>query len=218
VLLGVVWWIVQSVGKSGESTRESAAQPVAIDAEVSFDPDVAQAVPDAMSSSEQPPMAGAAPRGNGQTSAPSAARAAGAARGAPPAATAARPGAGTTATSTTPAATATTAAPVAGASDAPTPAPVRGKAMEVTLRFASDSWVEVYDANGEKLFYDVGSADSSHTISGTPPFRVTVANSPGVTLDVNGKPVKVPASTVKDDQAQFVINRAGRIVRARDGG
>jgi hypothetical protein len=93
--------------------------------------------------------------------------------------------------------------------------------MEVTLRFAADSWVEVYDANGEKLFYDVGAADSSRTVSGTPPFRVHVANAPGVTLDVNGKPAPVPANALKGDEAQFTINRAGRIVRAlpkADGG
>ncbi len=87
--------------------------------------------------------------------------------------------------------------------------------MEVTLRFAADSWVEVYDANGEKLFYDVGAAASSRTVSGTPPFRVHVANAPGVTLDVNGKPATVPANALKGDEAQFVINRSGRIVRAR---
>ena len=87
--------------------------------------------------------------------------------------------------------------------------------MEVTLKFAADSWVEVYDANGERLFYDIGSAESQRTISGTPPFRVTFGNAPGVSLDVNGKPAAVPANAVTDDQAQFVINRSGRIVRAR---
>jgi hypothetical protein len=93
--------------------------------------------------------------------------------------------------------------------------------MELTLRFAADSWVEVYDANGEKLFYDVGAAASSRTVSGTPPFRVHVANAPGVSLDVNGKPATVPANALKGEEAQFVINRSGRIVRARtqaDGG
>jgi cytoskeleton protein RodZ len=87
--------------------------------------------------------------------------------------------------------------------------------MEVTLKFAADSWVEVYDSKGQRLFYDIGSADSQRTISGTPPFRVTFGNAPGVTLDVNGKPATVPASVVSNDEAQFVINRSGRIVRAR---
>ena len=114
------------------------------------------------------------------------------------------------------AATTPSAAPAAAnAAAAVAAAPARGKALQVTLRFAADSWVEIYDANGEKLFYDIGSAGSSHAISGTPPFRVTFANAPGVTLDVNGKPVEVPASAVKDEAAQFVINRSGRIVKAR---
>jgi hypothetical protein len=50
---------------------------------------------------------------------------------------------------------------------------------------------------------------------------VTVANAPGVTLDVNGKPAAVPANALKGDEAQFTISRAGRIVRATpkaDGG
>jgi len=99
--------------------------------------------------------------------------------------------------------------------------PVRGKAIDVTLRFAADSWVEVYDANGEKLFYDIGSADSSRKLTGVPPLRVVLGNAPGVSLDINGKPAAVPANTVSNDEAKFVINRSGRIVRARspaDGG
>jgi cytoskeleton protein RodZ len=87
--------------------------------------------------------------------------------------------------------------------------------MEVTMRFAADSWVEVYDANGERLFYDIGPADSQRIVSGTPPFRVTFGNAPGVTFDVNGKPAAVPANAVTGDTAHFVINRSGRIVRAR---
>ena len=93
--------------------------------------------------------------------------------------------------------------------------------MNVTLKFTADSWVEVYDANGQKLFYDIGSASSSRTVSGTPPFRVTLANAPGVTFDVDGKPGSVPANAVKGNVARFVINPYGRIVRAApkaDGG
>jgi cytoskeleton protein RodZ len=118
----------------------------------------------------------------------------------------------------TPAGESPATAPVAAATPAGAAVaavPAAGKPLEVTLRFSADSWVEVYDAKGEKLFYDIGSADSQRTISGTPPFRVTFGNAPGVTLDVNGKPAEVPASAVRDDTAQFVINRSGRIVRAR---
>ncbi len=113
-------------------------------------------------------------------------------------------------------------APAAPLAQAPAPADAaRVQTVDVTLRFASDSWVEVYDANGKRLFYDIGSASSSRKVSGTAPLRVVLGNAPGVTLDVNGKPAAVPAEVVRDETAQFLINRSGRIVRTRsptDGG
>jgi cytoskeleton protein RodZ len=215
VLLGVVWWLVQSIGKPSESKPKSAAQPITIE-------------PEAIATSQPPEAPGIAPEGSANAgvsasgTAPPASSASPRASG--PAARAAAAGAAANMQSA-PVGAASQAVPVANAAAAAagtaTPASVRGKPMEVTLKFAADSWVEVYDANGEKLFYDIGAADSSRTISGTPPFRVTFGNAPGVTLDVNGKPATVPASAVKDDAAQFVINRSGRIVRARpqaDGG
>jgi len=213
VLLGVVWWVVKSVGgPEGAERPKRGPQPVAIAPEVSRDPAAAIDVP----ANEVAPATGApgaaSTSGGGaaaeealnRRAAKSATANAGAASASPTSATGGAPTSAGAAPSATPAAAAAPAKP-----------------MEVTLRFAADSWVEVYDANGEKLFYDVGTAASSRTVSGTPPFRVHVANAPGVTLDVNGKPVTVPANALKGDEAQFVINRSGRIVRARtqaDGG
>jgi cytoskeleton protein RodZ len=91
----------------------------------------------------------------------------------------------------------------------------RLKSIDVTLKFAADSWAEVYDADGQRLFYDIGSANSSHAVTGTPPLRVVLGNAPGVTVNINGRAAKVPASAVQNDSAQFTINRSGRIVRAR---
>jgi len=93
--------------------------------------------------------------------------------------------------------------------------PARLKPIDVTLKFASDSWAEVYDADGQRLFYDIGSANSSHAVTGTPPLRIVLGNAPGVSVNINGRPAKVPASAVQNDSAQFTINRSGRIVRAR---
>jgi cytoskeleton protein RodZ len=75
--------------------------------------------------------------------------------------------------------------------------------------------VEVYDAKGERLFYDIGAADSQRVITGTPPFSVTFGNAPGVSMNVNGKAVTVPATYVSGDEARFTINRSGRLGRAR---
>jgi len=91
---------------------------------------------------------------------------------------------------------------------APAPKP---RTVDVTLKFAADSWVEVYDVNGERLFYDIGSADSVRSVTGTPPLRVVLGNAPAVSLEVNGRAAPVPASLVQGEGAQFTINRAGRI-------
>jgi cytoskeleton protein RodZ len=87
------------------------------------------------------------------------------------------------------------------------------RTVNVTLKFAADSWVEIYDVNGERLFYDIGSADSVRSVTGTPPLRVVLGNAPGVALEVNGRAAKVPGSAVQDEGAQFTINRAGRIAK-----
>ena len=231
VLVGVVWWVAKSVGGSEGTKPKRGPQPVVIAPEVTEEP---AAVEGANSDVAAPGNAVGPPSGNTPANGPRVGnavvpRGASATQGVGSSATpgGARPvpvaaGAASANVAPTAGATSSVPPPMAGTA-APAAAPVaaRAKPMEVTLRFAADSWVEVYDASGEKLFYDVGSASSSHTVSGTPPFRVTVANAPGVTLDVNGKPAAVPANAVKGDEAQFVINRSGRIVRAppkADGG
>jgi cytoskeleton protein RodZ len=87
------------------------------------------------------------------------------------------------------------------------------RTVSVTLKFAADSWVEVYDVNGERLFYDIGSADSVRSVTGTPPLRVVLGNAPAVALEVDGRAAQVPASAMQDEAAQFTINRAGRIAK-----
>jgi len=233
VLLGVVWWLVQSLGNPGDAKPRAAAQPMTIEPAGEQDSISQEALGDATGGNPNAAgvnlnaagaeLNGTASGANGRSTsarngpnnaAPPASNASPRASG-PPAARAASGATGTQAAALAPGSP--TAAAVTGAT---TPAPVRGKPVEVTLKFAADSWVEIYDANGEKLFYDIGAADSSHTVSGTPPLRVTFGNAPGVALDVNGKPATVPANAVNGDAAQFTINRSGLIVRARqtDGG
>jgi cytoskeleton protein RodZ len=96
---------------------------------------------------------------------------------------------------------------------APPPGP-RGKQGELTLKFNADSWAEVYDATGETLFNDVGAASSTHTVRGPAPLRVVLGNAAGVTLEFNGRPAVVPASTRPDGSARFSINAHGRTVAA----
>jgi hypothetical protein len=89
------------------------------------------------------------------------------------------------------------------------------------LRFTADSWTEVYDASGERLFFDVGAANSVHTLKGAAPLHVVLANSSGVAVAVNGHDTSIAKLSRPDGSAQFFVNRAGRVVRtqsAPDGG
>lgn len=92
---------------------------------------------------------------------------------------------------------------------------------QVTLHYSADSWTEVYDASGARLFYDVGAANSVQTLVGTPPLRVVLGNASGVAVEFNGRDTPVAKMALPDGSVQFSINRSGRVVRAKpvaDGG
>jgi cytoskeleton protein RodZ len=104
----------------------------------------------------------------------------------------------------------------AGASP-PAPPPARTKEGQLTLKFSSDSWAEVYDASGQRLFYDVGAASSTHTVKGPVPMRVVLGNAAGVVLQYNGRPAVIPSAVMPDGSVRFVINAHGRAVPAAEG-
>lgn len=101
----------------------------------------------------------------------------------------------------------------APATAAPPAAPAQP--AELTLDFTGDSWAEVYDANGERLFYDVGAAGTTRILAGPAPLRVLLGNPAGVTVSVNGREAVIPDAAMRDGEARFVVNRNGRIVRSR---
>lgn len=100
----------------------------------------------------------------------------------------------------------------------PAPAHLRnppdGRTAALEMRFTEDSWTEVYDARGARLFYDVGFAGSTRTVSGVPPLRVVLGNPPEVALQLDGRSVAVPGA-VRNVIAEFRINRSGGIAPMR---
>jgi len=57
----------------------------------------------------------------------------------------------------------------------------------LVLKFAEDSWVEINDAQGERLYMDVAKAGQTKTVAGEPPFKMLFGNAPAVTLEYNGE-------------------------------
>jgi cytoskeleton protein RodZ len=117
----------------------------------------------------------------------------------------------------------TQAAPRSGALLAPTPpaehhadTPEPPRVLQLALHFSADSWTEVYDAQGQRLFYDIGSADSVRTVSGKAPLRVVLGNAPGVTLELNGHALPVPTSAGEHGgTVEFRVSRSGHVVPSR---
>jgi cytoskeleton protein RodZ len=102
-------------------------------------------------------------------------------------------------------------------SSATAPPLTRAKQGELTLKFTSDSWAEVYDASGQRLFYDVGAASSAHTVKGPVPMRVVLGNASGVALEYNGRPTLIPSAVMPDGSVRLVINAHGRAAVATEG-
>lgn len=105
------------------------------------------------------------------------------------------------------------AAPAAAAARPETPAPVRETRLRLEL--SNESWVEVYDSRGERLFYDVAGAGSVQSIVGRPPLRVVLGNAAAVTVQVDGQARAIPAAAVDGEGARFVVNRSGSLSRSR---
>ncbi len=49
-----------------------------------------------------------------------------------------------------------------------------------------DSWIEVFDVNNEKVFYDLGRAGQTLVLNGTAPFSVLVGRPERMTIEFNG--------------------------------
>ena len=130
------------------------------------------------------------------------------------------PAAPATVATTAPAATqpavtpaATTATP--GPAQARPEQPATTRSTRLKLELANDSWVEVYDSRGERLFADVASAGSVQRFEGRPPLRVVLGNSTGVVVEVDGQSREIPTNALDGEGARFVVNRSGSLSRAR---
>jgi cytoskeleton protein RodZ len=73
----------------------------------------------------------------------------------------------------------------------------------------SASWIEVYDAGGKRLYYDLAPAGDTLDLSGAGPLQVFLGNAPGVTLELNGAPFDIKAYSRADNTARFKLGTAG---------
>lgn len=91
--------------------------------------------------------------------------------------------------------------------DEPVAAPV--PTTTVRLVFREDSWTEVTDAHGERLYFDLARAGATVERAGEPPIAVFLGNAPGVEVVVDGRPFDLRPYTRSGNVARFTL-RGGR--------
>jgi cytoskeleton protein RodZ len=82
--------------------------------------------------------------------------------------------------------------------------------VKMRLEFVSASWVEIYDAVGKRLMFDIGQPGQVRTISGTAPLKVTIGIASAVRVRVNDTPITLPRQAGKDG-ARFGIAADGSV-------
>ena len=71
----------------------------------------------------------------------------------------------------------------------------------IELTFTAESWVEITDANGRRVMFDLGKPGQTRALSGSAPFKVLFGYSPAVTVVYNGESF---------DQSRFVRGKVAR--------
>ncbi|MDP9014409.1 MAG: DUF4115 domain-containing protein [Pseudomonadota bacterium] len=85
------------------------------------------------------------------------------------------------------------------------------------LSFSSDSWVDVRDASGRRLYAGYGRANSVRSIAGAAPLKVYLGFASGVQLEVNNHAVAIGSQFVAGGGARFAAGADGVLrVVARD--
>lgn len=89
----------------------------------------------------------------------------------------------------------------------PVPAdqPLAAGEVRVAMTFSGDCWTEITDANGERLFFELGRAGRTATIVGEAPLSVLFGSADNVSLQVNGEDFAIADSDRRNQTARFSI-------------
>jgi len=78
--------------------------------------------------------------------------------------------------------------------------------VQLELMFSGDCWTEVSDGSGRRLFYDLGQAGNTISLSGDAPLRVILGDSSNVTVRVDGDDYTIPGSARTGRLARLTLN------------
>jgi cytoskeleton protein RodZ len=79
----------------------------------------------------------------------------------------------------------------------------------VRFTLSAASWIEVYDAAGKRLYYDLAPAGESVDVSGSGPLQVFLGNAPGVNIELDGAVFNLTPFVRVDNTARFKLGAPG---------
>ena len=88
------------------------------------------------------------------------------------------------------------------------PAAATAATMLLVFTFDEESWAEVTDARGERLFYGLGARGRRAALRGEPPFAVVLGNAGAVRLLVDGEAYPIPTPGRQGSIVRFSVDIA----------
>ncbi len=104
-----------------------------------------------------------------------------------------------------------------GAASAAPSAGIGAGHARLRMSFSADSWVDVHDAAGRRVFSGYGRANTVKDLAGEAPLRVYLGYASGVQLEINDHAVAIGRSFVHGDVARFQAGADG-VLRANPPG
>ena len=85
------------------------------------------------------------------------------------------------------------------------------------LAFSGPCWLEVYDAGGARLAFELVEAGEYRSFRGPAPWRVVLGNAPVVSAQLDGRPVSIPAGLLIHNTATVSIAASGTVAGSAGG-
>jgi len=96
---------------------------------------------------------------------------------------------------------------------APAMQPEGSGRARLRVSFLADSWVDVHDATGQRLYAGTGHVNNVRSMSGEAPFRIYLRSASSIRLEINNHPVAIGPQYLAGDVAHFEAGADGTLRR-----
>lgn len=92
-------------------------------------------------------------------------------------------------------------------------APALPEPDRLAFEFTDACWVEVYDATGQRLAFQLAERGATLAFAGPAPWRVVLGNVRGARMSVDGRATPLPGSVVAQNTTSIYVDEAGTVAR-----